>query len=123
MSQLARLDHWKCRREAPCLRLGIPARLITLERTCAVKLDDLSVGGARIALASPHEFIVCVLRWIDYHCFAEVVWQHDLSVGLKFDQAISERVLQVSRQFAPDLVTQIKQRPRAIANDSFRVEI
>jgi len=93
MGQPALVDHWICRRQAPRFRLGMPARLITLERHLTVVLEDLSENGARIVLPVPHEFTVCVLRWMEHHAFAEVRWRRDQALGLQFASPISAEVL------------------------------
>ena len=90
MEQTARVEHWICRRQAPRFRLGMPARLITLERHLHVTLVDLSEGGAKVTLPRPHAFTVCVLRWMDYHAFAEhptAEVRAELGMGPKGDPA------------------------------------
>ena len=108
MEQTVRLEHWICRRQAPRFRLGMPARLITLERHMNVVLEDLSEGGAKLTLRVPHVFTVCVLKWLDYHAFAEVRWMRDNTVGLQFASALSAEVLEQTVRYAPDLLTQLK---------------
>jgi hypothetical protein len=100
MDQAARLEHWICRRQTPRFRLGLPARLITLERHLNVVLKDLSEDGAQIALPVPHEFAVCVIKWLDYHAFAEVRWARDDLVGLKFASQLPIATLEQSVQAA-----------------------
>jgi len=105
MDQTARIEHWICRRQAPRFRLGMPARLITLERHLNVVLEDLSDGGANVVLPVPHAFTVCVLKWMDFHAFAEVRWMRDRSVGLQFASLIPAETLEHTVRYAPDLVT------------------
>lgn len=93
MEQTAHLEHWICRRQAPRFRLGMPARLITLERHMTVRLEDLSEDGASVMLPVPHAFTVCVLKWMDHNAFAEVRWIRDNAVGLHFPSPISAAVL------------------------------
>ena len=106
MDQTARIEHWICRRQAPRLRIGMPARLITLERHLTVVIEELSEGGARIALPQPHAFTVCVLKWLDFHAFAEIRWVRDRSVGLQFPGPISAETIAQTLRSAPVLVTQ-----------------
>ena len=87
------------RRRSPRMQLGMSARLITLDRTIPVVLENLSAEGARITLPAADDFVVGVLRWIDYHGFAEVVWREDCAVGLQFDQPISAEMLEVTRRY------------------------
>ena len=109
MEQPARLEQWICRRQTPRFRLGMSARLITLERHLCVVLEDLSEVGSRITLPVPHTFGVCVLKWMDYHAFAEVRWMRERSVGLKFSSPIPAEPIEQTLRYAPDLVTQLKQ--------------
>jgi len=108
MEQTARIEHWICRRQAPRFRLGLPARLITLERHLNVVIEDLAEGGAKITLPVPHEFGVCVLKWMDHHAFAEVRWTRDLTVGVQFPTPLPAEVLADTCRYAPDGVTQLK---------------
>ena len=111
MEQSARIEHWICRRQAPRFRLGVPARLITLERHLTVVLEDLSEAGAKVTLPVPHAFTVCVLKWMDHHAFAEVRWQRELTLGLQFTSPLSAEVLAETCRLAPDRVTQLKRNP------------
>jgi hypothetical protein len=81
------------RRQYPRFPLGMPARLIVPDGTLVVVLDDLSLGGARVTLPEAHAFTVCVLRWMDHHCFAEVRWREGLAVGLQFDRLLDAGTL------------------------------
>jgi hypothetical protein len=110
MEQAARIERWTCRRREPRFRLGTPARLIALERHFAVTLEDLSEGGAKVTLPELHAFGVCVLRWMDYHVFAEVRWTRECVVGLQFVSPISAEMLEQTRLGAPDMLTQLKPR-------------
>jgi len=110
MDQTARIEHWICRRQAPRFRLGMPARLTTLERHLHVVLDDLSESGAKVSLPEPHAFTVCVLRWLDFHAFAEVRWTRGQVVGLRFASPISAEMLAETCLCAPDGVMQVKLR-------------
>jgi hypothetical protein len=111
MEQTARVEHWICRRQAPRFRLDMPARLITLERHLTVEVEDLSESGARIALPVPHAFGVCVLRWMDFHAFAEVKWMRELVVGLQFASPISAETLAETCRRAPHVAGGFKQTP------------
>jgi hypothetical protein len=108
MDQIARTEHWICRRQAPRFRLGMPARLITLERHLTVVLEDLSEGGARVALAAPHAFTVCVLKWLDFHAFAEVRSTREGALGLQFASPLPASTIEQTLRYAADLVRQTK---------------
>ena len=106
MEHVARQEHWICRRQTPRFRLGIPARLITLERHLSVVLQDLSETGAGVALPAAHEFTVCVLRWMDFHAFAEVRWVRDNVVGLQFAGPLPLATLEQTVRDAPSIVAE-----------------
>jgi hypothetical protein len=108
MDQTARIEHWICRRATPRFRLGMRARLITLERHLNVVIEDLSEGGAKLALPQPHAFTVCVLKWMDFHAFAEVSWMRETLVGLQFASPISVETIEQTLLCAPDHVTKTK---------------
>ena len=105
MGELAHTASTFGRRRSPRLRLGMPARLVTLEGSFPVVLENRSEGGAKITLPAAAEFTVCVLRWMDYHGFADVVWREDLAVGLQFDQPISLEMLEATRVYAGGRMT------------------
>jgi len=86
----------------------MPARLITLERHLSVVIEDLSEAGARVALPVPHAFTVCVLKWLDFHAFAEVRRMNEQAVGLRFASPLSTATIAQTLHYAPDLVTQLK---------------
>jgi hypothetical protein len=102
MGEPARILRSFGRREFPRYPLGMPARLIVPDGTLVVVLDDLSLGGARVTLPEEHPFTVCVLRWMDHHCFAEVRWRHELAVGLQFDKLLDAETLAQSCHYAHD---------------------
>jgi hypothetical protein len=105
MGESARILRSFGRREFPRFRLGLPARLIVPDGTLVVVLDDLSLGGARVALPEENPFTVCVLRWMDHHCFAEVRWRHENAVGLQFDKLLAAEVLARSCHYAQSQVS------------------
>ena len=110
MEQTASIQHWIDRRQAPRFRLGMPARLITLEKHLDVVLEDLSEAGAKITLPEPHTFPVCVLKWMDHHAFAEVRWMQGRVVGLEFTGTIPAMTLEQTVRYAPGLVMRMKSR-------------
>jgi hypothetical protein len=113
MGETARIAPGFGRRRWTRLQLGMPARLIMPDGTVPVVLENMSLGGARIMLAVPDEFVVCVLRWMDYHAFADVVWREDLSVGLQFDKPLSLAMLEATRLYAEGVPARV--RPGEVA--------
>ena len=100
MGETARIERGFGRRRSPRLRLGMPARLIVPDRTCPVVLENLSADGAGITLPEPCEFVVCVLRWMDQHAFADVAWRDGLAAGLRFDRPIPADVVETTILYA-----------------------
>ena len=88
------------RREAPRLQLGIAARWRTSGADYRVRLDDLSVAGARIVCIEPIEISAGRLSWLGFNCPAQVAWQDGSWSGLSFDDELSEEALQKTRKFA-----------------------
>ena len=97
MNRTARIEHQLCRRQAPRYRLGMPARLITLDKHLDVVLEDLSEMGAKVTLPELHAFPVGALKWMDQR-----------TVGLQFASAISAATLEQTVRYAPGLVMRIK---------------
>lgn len=108
MEQTARIEHQLCRRQVPRFRLAMPARLITLERHCNVVLEDLSEAGARLTLPAPHMFTVCVVKWLDFHAFAEVRWMRDPEVGLAFPSRLPNVTLEQTVRYARGLAPRVR---------------
>lgn len=104
MGGTTQIARWIDRRGAVRLRLGMPARLITPEGTLRVVLEDLAEGGARITLPEPHDFVVCVLRWMEHHAFANVVWRDGHAVGMQFDKPVCTTILEETCRYAHGLV-------------------
>ena len=108
MGETARIALGFGRRLWPRLQLGMPARLIVPDGTVPIVLENLSMGGARITLPAPHDFVVCVLRWMDYQGFADVVWHEDLAVGLQFDKPLSLAMLEATRVYAQGVPARVR---------------
>lgn len=89
------------RRAHSRLRLGIPARLLSLEGQQAVTLVDLSQSGARIVLGAPGRVSGGLLRWLDYEAFGDPVWQVGEELALHFDEPIDPAWLIETRHRAP----------------------
>ena len=93
-------------RRSPRLRLGMPARLITPERTWPVVLEDLSAIGARVTQSEAEESVVCVLRWMDYHAFADVAWRDGTAMGLRFDKPLATSTIEATRLYFSEMIAQ-----------------
>ena len=95
-------DH---RRNHPRLRLGIPARLETLDGAREARLIDLSQTGAKIHCPGPHTIGQAVLQWLEFETFGETVWQDGELLGVRFDRPLSPAIIFTTRQMAPSVVT------------------
>ena len=117
MGQQPTREHITGRRSAPRLRLGIPAKLVTLSRTQSATLDDLSKTGAQVTLSQPESFEAGVLSWLQFEAFADVVWQDRQSVGLRFDEPITQAAVLETRRAAPGEIRDHLNRERDIARE------
>jgi len=89
------------RRAHSRLRLGIPARLLTLEGQQCVTLVDLLQSGARIVLGASGKVSGGLLRWFEFEAFGDPVWQAGEELALHFDEPIELDWLIEIRQRAP----------------------
>lgn len=101
MTRALQVDHIP-RRAHSRLRLGIPARLLTLEGQQWVTLVDLSQSGARIVLeASRYVGSGGLLRWLGYEAFGDAAWQCGEELALRFDEPVDPAWLIETRRRAP----------------------
>ncbi len=107
-------DH---RRNHPRLRLGIPARLETLDGTRDVRLIDLSQTGAQIDCAWAQAIGQAVLQWLDFETFGETVWRDGELLGVRFDRPLSPSVIFATRQMAPSIVANAHHAASAAARE------
>lgn len=92
------------RRGRPRLRLGVPARLTTLEGTRDVLLNNLSSSGAQVRLAAGEKFTSGVLEWLQFDALVDLIWQEANTCGVRFDEPLPKRVILATRDAAPGLV-------------------
>jgi hypothetical protein len=104
MSELPDLKPEAHRRQHPRLRLGIPARLESLDGNESVRLIDLSQSGAHVVLAGPHDLRRAVLCWLGFEAFGFVAWREGDHVGMEFEELVPMEQLFETRQRAPDVV-------------------
>lgn len=98
------VDSELIRRRHVRLRLGIPARFLTLDERLEVRLVNLSQSGARIVLPKPDTIREGVLEWLEFDTFAVAVWQEGEEVGLEFDRALPLQWLRATHTAAPEVV-------------------
>lgn len=89
------------RRAFPRLRLGIPARLLSLDGQQRVTLVDLSQSGARVVLDSTSRISGGLLRWLGFEAFGDPAWQVGDELALHFDEPIKPTWLFETRKLAP----------------------
>lgn len=99
MTAVLQIGH-KPRRVHSRLRLGIPARLLTLEGQQWVTLVDLSQSGARIVLGTSGKVSGGLLRWLGFEAFGDPAWQAGEELALHFDEPIELDWLIETRQRA-----------------------
>jgi hypothetical protein len=92
------------RRAFARLRVGVGARFETLHGAQAVRLTDLSQGGAQVILSRPDEAGPGVLTWLGYEAFGELAWREDDTIGLTFDTLLAPGCLAQTRLQAPSVV-------------------
>lgn len=105
-------DH---RRNHPRLRLGIPARLETLDGAREARLIDLSQTGAKIHCPGSHTIGQAMLQWLEFETFGETIWQDGELLGVRFDRPLSPAIIFTTRQMAPSVVTNDHQAASAAA--------
>ena len=89
------------RRAYSRLRLGIPARLLSLEGLQWVTLVDLSQSGARLTLGARGKITGGLLSWLGFEAFGDPAWQADDELALHFDEPIAPAWLVETRRRAP----------------------
>lgn len=85
------------RRRAARLRLAIDARLITTWGEYPVRLDNLSDTGAHVSRPKSDAFGRCVLKWLDYETWGEMVWARGGYCGIRFDRPLPEDWVRTTR--------------------------
>src|SRR5438132_437543 len=88
------------RRQRPRLRLAINASLITTLGQYRVRLDNLSREGAHLWRPCSERFDRCLLRWLDFEAWGEVVWSREGHCGIRFEKPIPDRWVMESRKHA-----------------------
>lgn len=102
------------RRSLARLKLGVPARLITLNGVQDVLLDDLSLSGAQIRLSEREQFSTGVLEWLAFEELVDVVWHDGSTCGVKFERRLPKECILATRDAAP-LLLDDDARARSVA--------
>ncbi|HEX9807723.1 MAG TPA: PilZ domain-containing protein [Alteraurantiacibacter sp.] len=93
-----------CRRWDGRAPMDIPARLMLTNGTEPCLLEDLSMGGARIALDSPPKTgAEGFLKFGRYEVFATVVWTRGGECGVEFERRLPKEVIIEMREFARNI--------------------
>jgi hypothetical protein len=92
------------RRAHARLRVGIAARIETLDGQLPVRLIDLSQKGAQLIMPRPDGIKRGVLTWLGFEAYGELVWQQGDHVGIEFDEAVPIAELLETRDRAPSVV-------------------
>jgi len=100
-SQDSDKDNLTCRRWDGRAPMDIPARLMLSGSNEACLLEDLSMGGARIAMPGPPRCgAEAFLEFGTYQVYCSVVWVRGEECGIKFDQRLPKQVIIQMREFA-----------------------
>lgn len=86
------------------LPLGIAAHLDTIHGRKAVRLVDLSQGGAKIVLPIDIPIRDCVLTWLEFEAFCSAVWHDGPRLGLTFEEPLPLATLVATRNVAPSII-------------------
>jgi hypothetical protein len=100
MEQALQVEH-RPRRAYSRLRLGVAARLLTLDGQQWVTLVDLSQSGARLVLGASGKVSGGLLRWLGFEAFGDPAWQRGDELALHFDEPIEARWIVETRHRAP----------------------
>jgi hypothetical protein len=87
------------RRESQRHRLDIAARIVSSSASLRVQLEDISLTGACVRLMVPQKIADGRLSWLNFNCFARVVWNDGLRCGLVFDEEINGEWLKQTVDF------------------------
>ena len=91
------------RRRAQRLRLAIEARLTTTFGDSRVRLENLSETGAHMTRPKEASTGQCLLRWLGFESFGEIVWLRGGYCGIRFDTPLPESWVMQTREHAPDV--------------------
>ena len=86
-------------------RLGIDGRLILLDGPVPCRIENLSIGGARLQTDSPLK-LGCpgILKIHDTDAFGEIVWQARGRAGFKFDDLLDDQAVIRLRHLTPEIL-------------------
>lgn len=86
------------RREDARVRVRLAARLVSLAGTQAVRLNNLSRGGASVTTELPMKRGAdAILQWRNVEAFAQVTWVEGCRCGLRFEQPIPDEAVLLAR--------------------------
>ncbi len=99
------------------LPLGIAAHLETIHGRKAVRLVDLSQGGAHIILPADMQIRDCVLIWLDFEAFCGSAWRKGEHLGLTFEEPLPIATLVATRNVAPSIIREQSLSAETAARD------
>jgi len=85
------------RRATQRLRLAIDARMITTFGEYSVRLDNLSQTGAHVSRPKQEGFTRCVLKWLGFEAWGEMVWMRGGYCGIRFEKPLPADVVAETR--------------------------
>lgn len=106
------------RRDDARVRVRLVARLVTLTGVLAVRLNNLSTGGASVTADTPlKRGSDAILQWREVEAFARVTWVEGCRCGLRFDEPIGRDAVLLARSLSDNSVSVAKAEHLAVARD------
>lgn len=93
----------------------MPARIETVWAGRSAILCDVGQAGARLETSHPVEMGPCVVKWLDYQAFGEVIWQKDGQIGVLFDELVPAEWLISTRDRTPGVAKELIYESREAA--------
>jgi len=116
MGELPRSESTNRGRRGHCrLRTAMPARIETVWLGGPAIMCDIGQAGARFEVPYPVETGACVVKWLDYEVFGEVIWQKDGQCGVLFDELVPAQWLVATRDRTPGIVREMVYESREAA--------
>lgn len=104
MSEMPVVQHETHRRAHARLRVGIAARVETLDGLLNVRLVDVSQKGAQLLVPPGTKVRRGIVSWLGFEAFGCLVWQDGDHMGVEFDEELPVEQLVETRQRAPHVV-------------------
>ena len=105
------------RRAHSRLRTTMTARIETVWAHQPALMCDLGQAGARFEVAHPVSTGPCIVKWLDYEAFGDVIWHRDGQCGVLFDELVPAQWLIDTRDREPSLARNLARETREAARN------